>query len=350
MGRSPVELALRCYPPWWKERYGEEMSAVIDDLRGEGRSERVIAMGLWRDVLRSRLQARGMPRTYGVLATRTRTSIAASTLPWLAVVPFVLIITGTYVLHPFRNEVIVGYPFQLSPFPTKLFVANQTLHPAMSAATWVGGISVMVVQALFIVTLIVLGLGLSALRYGIKREKSRNRRLMYLLTWSPFITVFGVIALSIGRTYFSARQFATSIDGHSHISRVGGHPAVAALMGDLMWTLAIGGWLLAMGGLAVVANRVTVPPDTLRFGRTVSVLTSISMSLTFLAFMVWSVAVDVQTRQETAVGTLVATYPRHDLWIPMAFSLGLCSAASIWGATSARRSWRTIRLQRLWDS
>jgi hypothetical protein len=119
-------------------------------------------------------------------------------------------------------------------------------------------------------------------------------------------------------------------------------------MGDLMWTLAIGGWLLAMGGLAVVANRANVPPDTLRFGRTVSMLTSISMSLTFLAFMVWSVAVDVQSRQGSGVGTLVATYPRHDLWIPMTFALGLASAASIWGATTARRSWRTIRLQRLW--
>jgi hypothetical protein len=291
-----------------------------------------------------------MPRTYGLLANRTRTSVAAGTLPWLAIMPFVLTITGTYVLHPFRHEVIVGYPFQLSPFPTKVFTSGQTMHPAMSAATWVGGFSVMVVQALFIVTLIILGVGLSALRYGIKREKGRNRRWMYLLTWAPFFTVFGIIALSIARTYVNANQVATSSNGHTQITWVGGHPGVAALMGDLTWTLAIGGWLLAMGGLAVVANRVNVPPDTLRFGRTVSVLTSISMSLTFLAFIVWSVAIDIQVRQGSTVGSLVATYPRHDLWLPMALALGLASAASIWGATTARRSWRTIRLQRLWET
>jgi len=260
----------------------------------------------------------------------------------------VLAITGTYVLHPFTNDVIVGYPFQLSPFRTKVFTSGQTIHPAMSAATWVGGISVMVVQALFIVTLIILGIGLSVLRYGIKREKGRNRRWMYVLTWSPLITVFAVIALAIARVYVGANEVTASSDGH--ITSVGGHPAIAALMGDLTWALTIGGWLLAMGGLAVVANRANVPPETLRFGRTVSVLTSISMSLTFLAFIVWSVAIDVQNRHGSAGGTLVASYPRHDLWLPMALALGLASAASIWGATTARRSWRTIYLQRLWDT
>jgi hypothetical protein len=347
--RSLIDVALRCYPQWWKERYGDEMRAIIDDLKDEGRSEHTIAVSLLRDAMRSRLQDRGMPRTYGLLANRTRTSVAAGTLPWLAIVPFVLTVMGTYVLHPFRHEILAGYPFMLSPFRTKVFTSGQTLHPAMSAATWVGGISVMVVQALFLLTLVILAIGLSALRYGIKREKSRNRRWMYLLTWTPMFTVLSLVALDIGRSFVSANRSATFL-ANGQILWVGGHPAIAALMGDLMWILAIGGWLFAMGGLAVVANRVTVPPDTLRFGRTVSVLTSISMSLTFLAFIVWSVAVDIQVRQGSSFGTIVATYPRHDLWLPMAFALGLCSVASIWGATSARRSWRVIYSQRLWDA
>lgn len=345
---SLVDLALRCYPKWWKERYGDEMRAVIDDLKDDGRSEKTIAVGLLRDAARSRFQARGMPRTYGLLANRTRTSVAAGTLPWLAIMPFVLTITGTYAVHPFRDDVILGYPFQLSPFPTKVFEHGQTFHPAMSAATWVGGISVMVVQALFIVTLMILAVGLSALRYGIKREKSRNRRWMYLLTWTPLFTVLSLVGLDIGRTFVNANRVTASSTGH--IVFAGGHPVVAALMSGLLWTVAIGGWLLSMGGLAVVANRVNVPPDTLRFGRTVSVLTSVSMSLTFLAFIVWGIAVDVQSRQSHAVGAIVATYPRHALWLPMALALGLVSVASIYAATSARRSWRTIYSQRLWDT
>src|SRR5277367_722176 len=99
MSRSLVELALRCYPKWWTERYGDEMRAVIDDLEHEGRSERLIAMGLVRDALRSRLQARGMPRTYGLLATRTGESVATGTLPWLAIVPFLSFVTGAAVVH-----------------------------------------------------------------------------------------------------------------------------------------------------------------------------------------------------------------------------------------------------------
>jgi hypothetical protein len=351
VGRSLVDIALACYPKWWRERYGDEMRAVVDDLKDEGRSDNVIAFGLARDAMRSHLQARGMPRTYGLLANRTRTSVAAGTLPWLAIVPFVLFITDTFAVHPFRDDVILGYPFQLSPFPTKVFAHGQTFHPPMSTATWVGGISVMVVQALFVVTLLILALGLSSLRYGIKREKGRNRRWMYLLTWTPIVTVLSLIALSIGRVYVNTIQVSTSTGlGNDRVSWVGGHPAVAALMGNLMWTIAIGGWLLSMGGLAVVASRVNLPPDTLRFGRTVSLLTSISMSLTLLAFLVWGVAVDVQNRQSPVVGTIAATYAHHDLWLPMALALGVSCAASIYGATIARRSWRVIYSQRLWDT
>lgn len=68
---------------------------------------------------------------------------------------------------------------------------------------------------------------------------------------------------------------------------VGGHSAEAALVGNFMWVVAIAGWLLTMGSLAVVARRVNPPPETLRFGRTVSVLTSLSLSLTFVAYLVW---------------------------------------------------------------
>jgi hypothetical protein len=351
VGRSLVDVALACYPKWWRERYGDEMRAVVDDLKDEGRSDKVIAFGLVRDALRSHLQARGMPRAYGLLANRTRTSVAAGTLPWLAIVPFVLTVTDTFAVHPFRDDVILGYPFLLSPFPTKVLAHGQTLHPPMSTATWVGGISVMVVQALFVVTLVILAIGLSSLRYGIKREKGRNRRWMYLLTWTPLFTALSLLALDIGRTSVGANQVSASSGlGNGRISWVGGHPAVAALMGDLMWTIAIGGWLLSMGGLAVVASRVNLPPDTLRFGRTVSLLTSISLSLTFIAFIVWGVAVDVQIRQSHVVGTIAATYSRHDLWLPMAVALGVACAASIYGAACARRSWRVIYSQRLWDT
>lgn len=351
MGRTFINFALRCYPKWWTERYGEEMRAVVDALKSEGRSEQVIAFGLIRDAMRSRLQARGMPRTYGLLANRTRTSVAASTLPWLAVVPFVLFIMGRFVVHSSSGVVETGYPFQLTLLRTRVVSEPgiHWVHPSISMATWIAGTSTMVVDGLYVLTFFVLAIGLGALRHGIVREKSRNRRSMFLITRVPLVSLLAMFVFEIAQSRLNGIGHWRSVP-KGHIVFSHGHPALAALMGDLIWTVGITGWLLSIVGLAVVANRVNVPPETLRLGRTVSVMTSISLSLTFLAFVVWGVALDVQNVQAHAAGAIVATYSRHDFWLPTMLALGVASVASIYAATSARRSWRTIASQRLWDT
>jgi hypothetical protein len=348
VGSSLVEIALRCYPKWWHERYGDEMRAVVEDLKVEGRSEARIASGLFRDAMRSRLQARGMPHTYGLLANRTRTSVAAGTLPWLAIVPFVTFVIGRIAVHSSSGVVQVGYPFQLTLFRTRVVSESGVhwVHPTISTATWIIGGSTMFMDALFSMTLLVLIVGLGVLRYGIVREKRRNRRAMYVLTWVPVATVAVLVVMRVAQGYLTEGSYPDGPSGQF----VGGHSAVAALTGNFMWLVAIGGWLLTIASLAVGARRVNLPPETLRFGRTVSVLTSVSLTLTFLAYLVWGVAIDVQNRESHVAGAIVATYPLHDLWLPMAFGLGLACAASIWGATMARRSWRIIYSQRLWDT
>jgi hypothetical protein len=352
VGRSLIEIALRCYPKWWIDRYGEEMRAVIDDLEHEGRSSGSIAAGLFRDALRSRLLARGMPRTYGLVAHRTRTSIAASTLPWLAIIPFLTLVTSRMTLHSSSGGVQIGFPFDLSTFRTRVVPEPGVhwVHPSISAATWVMATSSMFMSALFIVTLLTLAVALGALRYGIVREKRHNRRSLYLLTWVAPLTLLVLVALDfvqLALTHGSSPRQATPT---SPTVWVGPHSALAALTGNLMWTVATIGWLVAMAGIIRVANRANLPPETLRFGRTVSVLTSVSLSLTFIAFTVWGVAINVQNHQSHIAGAIVATYPRFAYWLPMTFVLGLASVVSIASATSARRSWRTIYVQRLWDT
>jgi hypothetical protein len=203
----------------------------------------------------------------------------------------------------------------------------------------------MFMDALFSLTLLVLIVGLGVLRYGIVREKGQNRRSLYVLTWVPVVVVVVLVAMRVAQGFLS--------DG----SRLGpndqfidGHTALAALMGNFMWVVAIGGWLLTIVGVAVVARRANLPPETLRFGRTVSVMTSVSLTLTFIAYLVWGVAVAIQNRESHVAGSIVATYSLHDVWLPMAFALGLSCVTSIWGATVARRSWRIIYSQRLWDN
>jgi hypothetical protein len=348
MARNLVDLALRCYPKWWTERYGEEMRAVIDDLTAEGRSQGRIAFGLLRDALRSRFQARGMPHSFGLLATRTRTSVAVGTLPWLAIAPFLTFVTGGGLVRSSAGAVEVGYPFQLTLFRTRVVseAGYHWVHPSMSTTTWVIGDAAMIMDALFATTLLMLIVGLGTLRYGIVREKLHNRRAMYVLTWVPVATVALLVALRVVQGFLTEGSRPEGPNGQW----VGVHSTVAAHVGSATWVVAVAGWLCTIGGLIVVARRANLPPETLRFGRTVSVLTSLSLSLTFVAFLVWGVAVAVQSRQTSVAGAIVATYPRHDVWLPVAVALCLACAASIWGATTARRSWRTIYAERLWDN
>jgi hypothetical protein len=352
MGPSLIDVALRCYPKWWTERYGEEMHAVIEDLEHEGRSSSSIAFGLFRDAVRSRLLARGMPRTYGLVAHRTRTSIAASTLPWLLVIPFLTLVSKGMTLRSSSGYVEIGWPFQLTSFRTHVVPERgmHWVHPSISTATWIVGTSTMVMNALFIITFFTLVIALGVLRYGIVREKRHNRRSTYLLTWVAPVTLLVFVALVIVQLMLTHGSRPTEATPTSPTIWTGGHSALAALAGNLMWTVAIVGWLVSMAGIIAVANRATLPPETLRFGRSTSVLTSVSLSLTFLAFVVCGVAIEVQNHESHVAGAIVATYPRFAFWLPMTIVLGLASVVSIASATSARRSWRTIYVQRLWDT
>jgi hypothetical protein len=346
---SIVDVALRCYPTWWRERYGDEMRATIESLQLEGRSSLSISLGLFRDAFRSHLQARAMPRTYGLLAMRTKSSIATATIPWMAVIPLVLSVTGPTNFSARGGDVIAGYPFVLSPFPTKLFSSPHHLRAAISTSDWVIGLASMAIQAAFLLALVSLAIGLAALRYGIKREKGSNRRSTYLLTWLPVMTGLTFVGLAIaqdnlrnGATYWGS--------AHGNVYIGGGHPSVAAVLGNLEWTVAIGGWLLSMVALAIVSKKVTLPPDTLRFGRTVSMISSISLGVTFVAVVIWGVAIDLRTPAVAQANTVVATYPEHGLWVALVLVLGVATLLSISGALSARQSWRTISVQRLWDT
>ncbi len=143
MGRSLVDVALGCYPRWWTERYGDEMRAVIDDLkakvdRNEGSPRARYATRCVRDC-----ELEGCRAPTGCSRIERRTSVAAGTVPWLAIVPFVL--THHWALRcsiRFRRELIGRLPFR--PHAVSNQVARGGAHgaPGDSAATWVVGISV----------------------------------------------------------------------------------------------------------------------------------------------------------------------------------------------------------------
>ena len=346
--RSSIDFALRCYPRW-RDRYGEEMRAVVDDLTAEGRSSKLIAFSLLRDAARSHLQARAMPQTYGLLAERTKMSITTATIPWLVIVPFITFVTGSVALHSSSGFVLNGFPFQ---FTGAMGVFSNTqprvVHPLMSVATWVVGFAGLTISVLFLTTLLVLAFGWRALRSDIRHSPQPNERRLRILSWIPDITVWLVFAMWIAHYLVGPHSFTQH--GNGPLIPLSGNLALAAVLGDLTWVVAIVGWSLSMVGIAALAKGAELPPETLRFGRTVSVLTAVSMSLSFVAFAAWGIALSVQSHQLVVAGAITAAYPHQVLWLPIASVLALAVVISVWGAIIARRSWRVISAQRLWES
>ena len=347
--RSSIDFALRCYPKWWRDRYGEEMRAAVDDLTGEGRSPKLIALSLLRDAARSHLQARGMPRTYGLLAASTKTSITTATIPWLVIVPFITFVTSSVALHSSTGVVLTGFPFQFSGgIGVFSRFSPRIVHPPMSVATWVVGFAGLTISVLFFVTLGVLAFGWRSLRSDIRHSPQPNQRRLRILSWIPDMTVWLVFALWISKYMIGPRSYTQH--GNGPLIPLSGNLALAAVLGDLTWVVAIVGWSLSLLGIAVLAKEADLPPKTLRFGRTVSVLTAVSMSLSFVAFAAWGIALSAQSHQLAVVGNITAAYPHQTLWLPIALALALAVVISVWGATNARRSWRAIAAQRLWES
>jgi hypothetical protein len=347
---SRVEIALRCYPHWWTERYGEEMRATVGDLASEGRSDTMIALSLFRDAVRSRVQGHGMPQNYGLLAARTRMSITAATIPWLVVAPFVTVITGQVFLHSNTSGAHSGISYYFSFFGTGVLgtSAHGYRHPPLSSATQVLGVSSQMLSWLTLITFLVLASGWSACRDGVKHSTTPKRRRLASTSRAPFIIVLLIIVMKIIQSDLSPHNFRGTKNGQS--IAIGGHPAAAALLGDATWTLAIVGWILAIALAIWIARKVDLPPLALRFGRTVSVVTASLTLLSFFAFATWCMALVAQSQQLPDAGTVTASYPHDALWFPVALAFAIAVAVSVLGATNAKRSWRTISSQRLWST
>ena len=346
--RSLIEIALRCYPQWWIERYGDEMRTTVGDLASEGRSRTLISFDLFRGAVRSRVQGHGMPQNYGLLATRTRISITTATIPWLIVAPFLIITTGQVSLYSNASGDQTGASYYFSFLGTGVLgtSAHGYRHPPLSTATQVLGVSSQLLSWLTIITILVLATGWSVCRDGVKNSRTPKQRRLTWLSRAPVIIILLVIVMKIVQSNLSSHIFRGTESGQS--IALGGHPELAALVGDATWVLAVGGWILVIALAFVIARSVNLPPAALRFGRTVSVVTAGLTVLSFFAFVTWCVGLVAQSHESPVAGAITASYPHAALWLPVALVFGAGVAVSVLGAASAKRSWRSISSQQLW--
>jgi hypothetical protein len=187
-GRSMIELALRCYPRWWRIRYADEMRSLVGDLSEAGRSPVVVSLNLLRGALRARTGAAGMPPVLELWSARARISIAAATVPWMILAPLVLIaIRG----QSLRSSIGRVWPSQLSLIGSShlLLIHNHTGAvvgaPPLTSAGHTAWWADQCMNLVFFLALFVLYAGWSGLKGAIRRSDAPHRRRLLWLAWAP---------------------------------------------------------------------------------------------------------------------------------------------------------------------
>ena len=329
-GHRLADMALRCYPAWWRRLYGEEVAQLTDDLLAEGRSELRVAADLLGGALAARPWARAMPPRAELWLARTRTSIAVATLPFLGVLPFVFF--GLHANEGYRT--LPGWQvLRLTQSPT-----SQVLRQIFTLLHV--GVTVGLIAAL---------VGWLALTEGVKRsrvlEPSHPRRLLRL----PLIFLVALLGLYIARVSQLPRGIG-SVPGSPGLLVVhGGDPGAAALLLDGIWAVLGVGSVAAIAAIARVAKVCDVPWKTMISGRRVAATTSVvlcAMAVSAVVALAVSGPHGLVTRPMGIVGNLHAAHTAYMVfpdWALVAVPLVIASAMSLAGWGASRRASAVLR-------
>lgn len=329
-GHRLADMALRCYPAWWRPLYGEEIGQLTDDLLSEGRSELRLAANLLGGALAARLWARAMPPRPELWLARTRASIAVATLPFLGVLPFVF----------FGLQANEGY---------RTLPGWQVLRLTQSPAAEVSRQVFTLLQWGVIVGLIAALVGWLALIDGVKwsrvLEPSHPRRLLRL----PVVFLVVLLGLYLARVSQLPRGFR-SVPGSPGLLVVhGGDPGAAALLLDGIWAVLGVGSIAAIAAIARVAKVCEVPWKTMISGRRVAATTSVvlcAMAVSAVVALALSGPQGFVTSPRGTVGNLHGPHTAYMVfpdWALMAVPLMIASAMSFAGWRASRRASAVLR-------
>jgi hypothetical protein len=339
--RKAIELALRCYPAWWQERYADEVRLVSQDLAAEGRSTARVTLNLLLGALRARSGAQGMAKSYGQWTARTRVSIATATLPWLLVVPFLMATVGSVNFHSSAGPIFWS---GFSVFPSRLQLINGAQPrpaPPLTPAGHLVLYSTLAITTLFFVTFVVLISGWSGLTRAIRQSDTPNRRRLRLLAWTPVFALLADVAL----LFADAIARPSGYSGHQgHYASFGGNPTALHLLNVVLPTVAIVGWLVSVACVAMATRQANIAPSELRFGKSVAVVVASLFALLGAAYATWGIGLILQSRQGERGDFTTVGYAHAGLWLPMMLVLAIAVALSVVSARAARSSWKMISI------
>ncbi len=104
MSAASYERLLRCYPPRWRARYGDEMTALLEDTHAGGRPPVRVCIGLARTGLAERVREAGLAGPTPDPARRLRSASLVVLCGWSA---FVL---GGCLFAKFSDNWVAGTP------------------------------------------------------------------------------------------------------------------------------------------------------------------------------------------------------------------------------------------------
>ena len=305
-----ANVALKQYPPWWRDRYLEEAQAITGDLIEAGDSRWRIALNLSGGALRARLTARGIPMQAGPWASRTRASIVLATAPTLAAVPLMLTIR------------------QVPALPH----GDSLTAPSSHLATIV--YVVLLLAFLALVSTIIWGY--TSLSNGVMTGGKNSPGLRMLARMPGYLAVL-TVGLVIASIVIEPHRFISRGKGWLPLN---GYPAAA----HVLWIIAGVAfglcWIVSAVLLQAVAHRAELPLASLCSGRRVSVAVSIVLWLMTAASLALSTVYAKQISQLSGV-RIDSVILGHSLLL-LGIVLCVLSIASTLGTVLTSRSWKVV--------
>jgi hypothetical protein len=326
LGESAVQLALRCYPRWWRDRYGPDQEALVDDLRAE--QSPMDASGAWglaagfiAGAVQARLTGSGMPADPDLWQRRARTAIIAASVPAALAVGAVVLLLG----H--------GSEYGTSGTGSGSAGRSIQLSPTGQVAYW-ENIVLALLSLAFIIQLAWAAISLSLDMRSI--APPRRRVLVTAVTLVPVAAIVLGFLLLIAAARL--RPVVSGSEGiGNHVIHVWysypGHPLAATILFGAGCTGIIGGWFGGTALLATMAARRRFPIQSLMAG----VRLARGLTLVQAGLALCTLALVITLPLQPPIGPAGGLIWRSDLgpWTPVLCAALAGGALISWVATRA---------------